>query len=556
MKRFASLLAAFLAASCTVGPDFVRPDPPKDQSYLSGPPLDQTAAVPDVLGGEAQRFVADLDIPAQWWQLYESRPLNDLVERAFRANPDIQSAIQALKAAQQTARAQRAALFPVVGITGSGSQNSQSQSLSAPTSQNTFIFGLFTGLLNINYLLDLWGGTRRSAESAEAQAEAQCFLLEAAYLTLSSNVVVAAVTEAALRAQIAVTERTIQVQRESLALFERRLAIGQGALADVATQRAALAQSEAALPPLRNQLSQQRHLLAQLTGRTAANLPAETFDLASLRLPQALPVSLPSRMVEQRPDVRSAEAGVHAAGATVGVATAAMLPQVTLSLVYGSTATSSDLLFSPLLGPTLTAGGSLAQTLLDGGALLARRRAAIAAWEQAKAQYRSTVLTAFRNVADSLRALEFDALTLQAASNAENAARLSLQITRRRQVAGDAGVLDILNAELTYQTAASALVSARVARFSDTAGLFQALGGGWWNRDAGGNPDPARRAVCHAPNNPPKPQPWPDARSRPAGDVAPAQPAAVTRPDEQPPSTTPASTPTPKPSKGFWGGRF
>ncbi|MBS0517820.1 MAG: efflux transporter outer membrane subunit [Proteobacteria bacterium] len=507
----AKVVAAVALGGCTVGPDFVPPDPPKDKTYLSSSMVEETVAAKDVLGGEAQRFVTDLDIPEQWWRVYQSKPLNDLIDRSLKANPDIQSAIQSLKAAQETAKAQRATLFPVVSVSGSGTQNQQSSALSPTPASGSTLFGLFTGLLNVSYTLDLWGGTRRAAESLDAQAEAQCFLLEATYLTLSSNVVVTAVTEASLRGQIAATERTVEIQRQTLGLLQRRLAIGQAAVADVATQQAALAQSEATLPPLRNQLSQQRHLLAQLTGRTTAHVPAETFDLESLTLPQDLPVSLPSRMVEQRPDVRSAEANVHAAAAGVGVATANMLPQVTLGLSFGSTATDLAWLFSPDLGATFVGGvTSATQTLLDGGALSAKRRAAVAAWEQAKAQYRSTVLTAFRNVADSLRTVENDAVSLKAAADAERAAKLSLDIIRRRMAAGDAGILDILNAELTYQSAAMALVQARAARYSDTAALFQALGGGWWNRDGAGNLNPAQRASCRPPANPPKPQPWPD----------------------------------------------
>jgi NodT family efflux transporter outer membrane factor (OMF) lipoprotein len=501
------LLTTTLVA-CAVGPDFKPPSPPTDQTYLAGAAIQQTEPVPDVLGGDAQRFVSDLDIPAQWWQVYQSKPLNDLVERSLKANPDVQTAIQSLKAAQETAKATRGALFPTVTATGSGSQNQSSAALSPVTSGPNTIFGLFTGLLNVSYLIDIWGGTRRAAESADAQAEGQCFLLEAAYLTLSSNVVVAAVTEASLRGQIATTERTIEIQRQSLALLQQRFAIGQSSQADVATQEAALAQAETSLPPLRSQLSQQRHLLAQLTGQTTAHVPAETFELSALTLPQDLPVTLPSRMVEQRPDVRSAEANVHSAGANVGVQTAALLPQFTFGLTYGSTATSFDTLFSPLLGPTSSVGLSIAQTLLDGGASWAKRRAAIAQWEQAKSQYRSTVLTAFRNVADTMRTLEFDALTLKAAAHAERAAKTSLDITQRRQAAGDAGILDVLNAQLTYQTAALALVQAEAARFADTVALFQSLGGGWWNRDADGQPNPAKRPACKAPVNPPKPPPW------------------------------------------------
>lgn len=541
-----SLIASTMLSlsACTVGPDFVRPDPPRDKTYLSGPSPDTTAAIPDVLGGDAQRFVTDLDIPAQWWQVYQSRPLNDLIQQALVANPDIHAAMQSLKLAQENAKAQRAALFPLVTATGSGTHNQQSTVLSPTPASGNSVFGLFTGLLNITYLLDIWGGTRRAAESLDATAESQCFLLEAAYLTLTANVVVAAVTEASLRGQIATAERTITIQRESLALLQRRFAIGQASRADVATQEAALALSEATLPPLRNQLSQQRHLLAQLTGRTTAHVPAETFDLASLALPQELPANLPSRMVEQRPDIRSAEANVHATGAQVGVSTAALLPQFTFGLTYGSTATSFDMLFSDALGPTVTVGASLAQTVLDGGASLARRRAAIAAWEQSKAVYRSTALTAFRNVADTMRTLESDALTLRAAANAERAAKLSLDITRNRQVAGDAGILEVLNAEVTYQQASLALVQARAARFSDTAALFQALGGGWWNRDVEGNPTPARRAICRAPKNPPKPQPWPDNKPR-----------AAPEPDVTPAAAPGAAAPT-QPSRSSWGSIF
>lgn len=488
---------------CMVGPDFRHPEPPREESVLAPEErIAETAASNDVLGGESQRFVVALDIPAQWWQLYRSPRLNGLIERALEANPDIQAAAQALKVARQAAVAQRAALFPLVTATGTGTHNETSNVLSSPTATGASSFGLFQVLGNLSLAIDVWGGTRRAAESLDAQAEVQCFVLEGAYLTLASNVVVAAIAEASLRAQIAATERTLAVQRDSLALLRRRLAIGQAALADVAAQQAALAQSEATLPPLQNQLSQQRHLLATLLGQTTANLPVETFDLAELSLPQALPATLPSRMVEQRPDVRAAEANVHAAAANVGVAISNMLPQFTISGFFGATALSSDQLFNPANGNTFTGGLGVVVPLLDGGALRARRRGAEAAWEQSKAQYRSTVLSAFRNVADAMRQIEFDAATLKAATMAESAARTGLEITRRRLASGDAGVLEVLNAELTYQSALLMQVQARSARFADTAALFQSLGGGWWNRDESG-PRPAKRPACKAPAEPP-----------------------------------------------------
>ena len=510
----AAALLAFVGGlmGCMVGPDFKRPDPPRDQSVLSPEERIAGTVSTNVLGGQAQRFVQDMDIPEQWWTVFQSQPLDALIREALQANADVQTAIQALKVARQNAIAQRAALFPTVGPSLALTQNQTSNVLSPALANALNPFGLITALLNVAYVIDVFGGVRRAAESADAQTEQACFLLEAAYLTLSSNVVVAALTEASLRGQIAATERTIAIQRETLTLLQRRFAIGQAARADVAAQEAALAQAEATLPPLRNQLSQQRHLLAQLTGQTTAHIPAQTFELSSLRLPESLPATLPSRLIEQRPDVRAAEANVHSAAAAIGVAVANLLPQFTLAANYGWQSQTLDDLFDPNNGITSLLGVGVTQTWFDGGALLAKRRAAEAAFEQAKAQYRSTVLTAIRNVADTLRALEFDALTLAAASNAERAAGLSLEITRRRLAAGDAGILDILNAESTYETAVLALVQAQAQRFSDTAALYQALGGGWWNRDGEGNLNPAKRATCKAPGaQPDKPAAAPSA---------------------------------------------
>ena len=498
-RALMSVLACASLVGCMVGPDFNPPAPPKEQGYLSDAFIRETAST-NVLGGEAQRFVQDLDIPGQWWNVYRSKPLDSLIERALKANPDIEAAMASLRVAQQNARAQRAALFPTVGVGGAASQTQAATTLSAPTADSTYTFGLFTAFLSVSYAVDAFGGVRRQAESLEAQAEAQCFLLEAAYLTLASNVVVAAITEASLRGQLEATHRSIDLQRQTLAFLQRQQGYGQAALADVVTQRAALAQTEATLPTLEKQLAQQRHLLANLIGETTANIPSETFELSALRLPVDLPVSLPSAMVEQRPDIRAAEANLHSASAAVGVAIANQLPQITLGLSASSQALTLDTLFSPAVGLASTVGGGFVQPLLDGGALQARKRAAQAAFDQARAQYRSTVLTAFRNVADTLRALEYDAIGLRSAAEAERAAALSLEITRRRLTAGDAGMLMVLTAELTYQQALIALVQAQANRFADTAALYQALGGGWWNRDAVGNAAPAKRAQCKPPS--------------------------------------------------------
>ena len=502
LKRLGACLAIAGALNgCMVGPDFKTPDPPATNRYLpdDGEVLDLVSA--GIPGGEAQRVVQDLDIPGQWWTVFQSAQLNGLIDRSLKANPDITSAIAALKVAQQTARAQRAALFPTVSAGGTAAQTQAPSVLSAPTADGNYIFGLFTALLNVTYVLDVWGGTRRATESAQAQAEQQCFLLEAAYLTLASNVVVAAITEASLRSQIAATRRIIDAQRETLGILQGQAGLGAVPGADVASQQAALAQAEATLPPLEKQLAQNRNLLATLTGSLPSTALSERFELTDLKLPGDLPLSVPARLVEQRPDIRAAEANVHSSAAQVGVAVAAQLPQINLSAVVGSQALTPGTLFSVAAGPASTiAQAGFMQTLLDGGALQAKKRAAQAALEQSQAQYKSAVLTAFRNVADTLRALEYDARLLKAAVDAERASADSLGIARRRLELGDTTYVIVLIAELTYQQALLVRIQAQANRLSDTAALFQALGGGWWNRDEPTNP--AQRMVCKPPKPP------------------------------------------------------
>lgn len=501
LRRVAAGLALATAlTSCTVGPDFKTPDPPNTNRYLpeEGPLSLVSAGIP---GGEAQRVVSELDIPGQWWSVFQSQPLNDLIDRSLKANPDIAAATAGLRAAQQTARSQRAALFPTVTGGATAAQVQAPTVMSAPTADpTTWVYGLFTTALNITYAPDVWGGTRRAAESAEALAEGQCFLLEAAYLSLASNVVAAAINEASLRAQVEATKRIIAAQRETLTILRGQSNLGAVSGADVATQEAALAQAEATLPPLNKALAQSRNLLATLTGSLPSTPLAETFELSDLKLPPELPLSLPSKLVEQRPDIRAAEAGVHSAAAQVGVAVAAQLPNFNLAAAVGSQSLLLGSLFSAAVGPATTSvGGGVLAPLLDGGALQARKRAAQAGFEQAQAQYKSAVLLAFRNVADTLRALEHDAQLLKAAVDAERAAATSLQIARKRLELGDTTYVIVLIAEQTYLQAMLVRIQAQANRLIDSAALYQALGGGWWNRDEPTNP--AQRAVC----KPPKP---------------------------------------------------
>jgi NodT family efflux transporter outer membrane factor (OMF) lipoprotein len=501
MTRRLSVLAATTAlctvlAGCSVGPDFLRPDAPKAMSFLPETTTDFVAA--GIPGGETQALVQGMDIPGQWWGVFQSPQLNGLIETALRANPDIRTAAAGLKQARENARAQRATLFPTLMAGLGASQNQTPSSLSPATGTGALIYGLFTAGLSITYNLDLWGGNRRQIESLDALAEAQCFQLEGAYLSLASNVVAAAILEASLRAQVEATERIIAAQRETLTILQRQSGLGAISGADVAAQQAALAQAEATLPPLQKALAQERNLLAALTGRLPNVNLIEQFTLADLKLPYELPLSLPSKLVEQRPDVRAAEANLHSASALVGVATANQLPQITISVGVNTQSLSTDTLFGPGLTGT-NVGASLLQTLLDGGALAAKKRAAQAGLELADAQYRSIVITAFRNVADALRALEYDALALRAAVAAERAAATSLDIAQRRLALGDTTYVFVLLAELTYQQALLNRVQVQASRYTDTAALFQALGGGWWNRDTSAPDAKASPPRCRPP---------------------------------------------------------
>ncbi len=478
------LLAAGIAAltGCAVGPDFEQPAAPDVAGYTPRPLTEQTSSA-DVKGGEAQRFVQGLDIPGQWWALFHSEPLNALVEQALESNPTLPAAEAVLRQAWENVYAEEGAFFPTAVASYSPSRNKTATGVvfTAASSGQPF-FTLHTAQVVVTYAPDVFGGTRRAVESLMATAEFQRFQLEAAYLTLTSNVVAAAVQEASLRGQIAATEEIIKIESQSLGILQKQLEFGQVAGGDVAAVEATLAQAQATLPPLQKQLAMQRDLLTALIGRLPSQEPAEKFELASLQLPQDLPVSLPSKLVEQRPDIQSAEAQLHAASAQIGVAIAAQLPQFTLTGNAGTTANQIGQLFITPGTAFWSVAGNVAQTIFDAGTLLHKKRAADAAFDEAAAMHRSTVITAFQNVADALHALQSDAETLKAAVAAERAAFKSLEITRRQLQLGAIGYLALLTVQNTYQTALIALVQAQAARYADTAALFQALGGGWWNR--------------------------------------------------------------------------
>ena len=480
LRHIGALLLAAALASCAVGPDFQRPAPPSVNRFTATP-LPAVTSSASVPGGDAQRFANGSDISAQWWSLFQSPGLNALISEALKSNPDLKSAQAALRVAKENVMAQEAAFFPTVTADLNASRNHNSTVLSPTLFSFNPYFNLYSAQLSADWTLDVWGGNRRAVEALRATREAQGFQLQAAYLTLTSALAAAAIQEASLRAQIAATESIVKDETDALAIFSRQLDLGQISGADVAAQQTALAQARESLPPLRKQLAQERDLIAVLAGQFPADPLPQTFELDSLALPHELPVSIPSKLVDQRPDVRVAESNLHAASAEIGVAVANELPNISLNATGGTTATELAGLFGPGSG-YWTIGAGLTQTVFDAGALLHKTRAARVAYDQALAQYRSTVLTAFQNVADTLEAIRSDADTLKAATEAAEAATKSLDAQSLRLKLGDASALAVLNAEQAYSQAIIALAQARASRFADTVTLFEALGGGWWNR--------------------------------------------------------------------------
>jgi NodT family efflux transporter outer membrane factor (OMF) lipoprotein len=468
-------------SGCAVGPNFNPAPAPDVSGYVPGKLAspDPGRGGPRVAG---QHFVTGADVSARWWSAFKSPLLNELVRQAVNHNPNLQAAEAAIKVAQYNAQAQRGLFFPQV--TG----NSTSSNLLLSNAGSVFgadlgsvpqtQYSLVTNQLTVSFVPDFWGGNFRAVENLDAVTELQLFQLEAAYLALTSNVVTAAIQEASLRGQIAATQRIIAIERNLLDILKRQFGFGQAAQADVLAQEAALAAAEQLLPPLEKQLALQRDLLTALAGQLSADEIAQKFDLAHLRLPTNLPISLPSKLVDQRPDVRAAEANMHAASAQVGVTIAARLPNIVLSANGGSSGYNFAQAFTPGTGFYVLAASATAP-IFDGFTLYNRQKAAEAALDQAEAQYRATVITAFQNVADALRALQSDARAMRAARHAEETAKASLDVVQKQLNAGQVNQLAVLNAQQTYLIAAVIRVQTEANRLADTAALFLALGGGW-----------------------------------------------------------------------------
>jgi NodT family efflux transporter outer membrane factor (OMF) lipoprotein len=436
------------------------------------------------------------DIPFAWWKDFGSPKLDALVERALANNPTLPAARAALKQAEEQTASQRGYFYPTIApgfnatrqqIEGNDSSNfpgpqGNGENLTAtPPSHLTYTF--YTAQLALSYSPDVFGLNRRQVESLRAQAHTVRYQMEATYITLTSNVVAAAIQEASLQSQIKATKAFIDTNVKALAILKAQFREGYVMRLDVAAQESALAQAQALLPPLQKQLEQTHDLIRALVGGLPSDDVDMTFDLDQLRLPRELPVSVPAKLVDQRPDVRAAEEQVHAASAAVGVAIASRLPQLNITAADGGTATEVAQLFSPG-GPWWNLIGDVSMPIFDGGTLLHRQRAAEQALVQARAQYRSTLITAFQNVADTLHAIQSDADSMKATADAETAARVQRDVTKAQYDAGYVNYQTLLAAEGAYQQAIVTRLLAQTNRYGDAAALFQALGGGWWNRPA------------------------------------------------------------------------
>lgn len=473
-----NLALGLVIAGCAVGPDFHAPAAPASNRVIAEEVPTRLSAT-DPQGTIVQTLTVGGTVPSRWWELFHNPDLNRLVEQSLAANPDLQAAQASLRAARETELAARGALFPTVGAQFDPSRQRNAVGTLSPTlTSGAPVFDLYTAQVSVGYVVDIFGGNRRALEAASALTDAQRYQALATYLTLTSNVVETAIQEASLRSQVQATEEIVRIEEDLLKLLQRQYELGQIGYADVAVQEAALAQARSSLFPLQKQLGQQRTLLAVLVGQEPSEEPDARFELTGLSVPADVPVSLPATIVRQRPDVQMAEAQMHAASAEVGVNLANMLPQITLSGNAGGASTG--------LGSLFTSGNrfwsvaaDLAQPIFAGGSLYHREVAARAQFDQTRAQYRSVVLTALENVADTLHALMLDAPALTAAAESAAAAQRSLDIARKQVEWGAASGVALLNAEQTYQEARLSLAAAQANRLADTVALVQALGGGW-----------------------------------------------------------------------------
>jgi NodT family efflux transporter outer membrane factor (OMF) lipoprotein len=486
-RKTVLLGTALLVMGCTVGPDYERPQMPATDSYAVKPVTGTESS--DTFAGQAQNFDSQRDIEADWWTVFHSPEINTLVAKCLQNNPDLKAGQATLLAARENVLAQRGLYYPSISASASATRQKTAAELSSTPNSGALTFDLFVPQLNVSYAPDVFGLNKRTVESLSAQAEQARYALLATRITLTANLIAAVIQEASLKSQIAAAESLIASDRSALQILQDQAARGYANRLDVATQENLLAQAQATLPPLRKQLATQHDLVAVLVGVTPNIVLPEPDSLAKLDLPADLPLSVSSKLLEQRPDIRQAEENLHSASAQIGIAVANRLPNITLSGDVGSMALTIGQMFAS--GSNVWAiGAGVTQPIFDGGQLLHKERAARATFEAAVNQYRSTALSAFQNVADTLNALQQDADELSRAAAVARSSEVTLRLTRQQLATGYVNALALLNAEQSYQQAQIALIEAQAARYADTTAFFQALGGGWWNDKDASGPSP------------------------------------------------------------------
>lgn len=458
---------------CTVGPDFVRPEPPRVDRYTSGP--QPAGTIP--ADGLAQRFEKGAGIAADWWNLFNSMKLDTVIKEAISNNFTLQAAQASLRQSQENLRAGYGIFYPQVDA-GFDATRQKFSSARFGGSSSSSIFNLYTLTATVSYALDIFGGERRAVEGLQAQVDFQRYIVVGTYLTLTGNIVNAIIARAAYDAEIRATEQIISMEKEQMNITETQARAGIVPYVNVLSLQSQMAATEATLPLLRQRLSQTEHLLATLAGHLPAEWTPPQIDLKDITLPADLPVTLPSELVRKRPDILAAEAELHSASADIGVATAALFPSFTLNGAYGLNNTQMEDLFKKT-SSFWSLGANIAAPLFHGGTLSAKQRAAIEGYNQSLASYHQTVLSAFAQVADNLQALENDAGTLRAQSEALNAAEEAMKLVDANYKTGLANYLQVIIANNQYHQAKIGYIQAQAQRFQDTVALFVAMGGGW-----------------------------------------------------------------------------
>lgn len=478
--RAAYLAAAVAIAGCAAGPNFVRPTEPALAGYTAAPTPQRLASA---TGEPTQHLQLGEEVSAQWWDLFRSPALNEVVRDAIRENKSLAAAHATLAAAEETVIAAQGGLLPQVNVSANVERRKSTalqvgnSSSSLPTGRS--ISNLYSIGPNVSYALDAFGGTQRTVEQQRALADVQRYQLAAAYLTLTGNAVSDAITIASLRMQIQATQEVIASDEQNVSLVRQEFEAGKVAQIDVLTAETQLASDRTPLPTLRQQLSSIRHALSVLTGRPPVAWSPPDFDLATFTLPQDIPVSLPSKLVHQRPDILAAEARLHADSAAIGIATARLYPSITLSASFGQQSLQASTLFNAANQFWSLSAGVLAP-LFEGGTLKAQRRAALDTYKASLATYEQTVLQAFQQVADTLTALKYDAELVGYQHQLLDTATQSLKLQRISYAAGKSNILNLIDSQRAYQQARLSFVRAQAQRLQDSAQLLAALGGGWW----------------------------------------------------------------------------